>query len=302
MNRHHRFLIILILLHLLTIAPGLFSQNSRVRWKRRTPPSRPEVQLFHSPHAIDLPTATTLQKWEMEFEISHLFVPTTGSGIDKLYGLDGPVNMRLALGVAVSDRALLTLGRSNVNGNMDLLLKYRLLQYYSPTLPVLVAMRLGGAWNTNPEYPELSHRSRTHPRNFQALGQIIVNVMLWKKLGLGLVPSYLYNTDIRWDDEIKDTFRMGTYVQYYVSPLWSLVVEWTPFISGYRHLVDQQHTPLSLALELETGGHFFKLILTNNKFLNSTQFLAGTDIPAQNNDWRLGFQITRLLKFNSGTH
>ncbi len=44
-----------------------------------------------------------------------------------------------------------------------------------------------------------------------------------------------------------------------------------------------------------------KFILANNKFFKSAQFLAGTDIPAQNNNWRLGVQIIRLLKCHQGS-
>ena len=38
------------------------SQEQKVRWKRSGPATQPELQLFHSPIGIDLPTATTLQK------------------------------------------------------------------------------------------------------------------------------------------------------------------------------------------------------------------------------------------------
>ena len=80
------FLSIVILLGL-TI--GAMGQEQKVRWKRSEPATQPELQLFHSPIGIDLPTATTLQKWDVEFEVSHRFIPTTGSGIRDFYGLDG---------------------------------------------------------------------------------------------------------------------------------------------------------------------------------------------------------------------
>lgn len=273
------------------------AQSGKVRWKRQAAATQPELQLFHSPHAVDLPTATTLRKWDVEFEISHRFVPTLGEGIDNLYGLDGPVDMRIALGLALSNRLVVTAGRSNVQDNIDLDFKLKILQLRSNSLPLLAAVRAGGAWNSRTTYARLFERDKTDKRNFQAFGQLILNTLLFKKLGVGVVPSYLYNADIRWVSETKDILRLGAYLQYYMSPLWSVLVEWSPYISGYKSGIGQENNPLTFGIELETGGHFFKIFLTNNKYLNSSQYLAGADIPVSRNDWRLGFGITRLLKF-----
>ncbi len=302
MNIFKGSLLICLILTVLLIGISQ-GQERRTQWKRSEPATRPDLQLFHSPYAFDLPTATSLQKWDVEFEISHRFIPTTGSGHNDLYGLDGPVNMRLALGMALSNRMVVTVGRSNFSDNVDLGLKYRLLQVRHERIPVLLAVRAGGAWNSDPRYPEISSRSKGNSRNFQGFGQVIINTLIRKRMGIGLVPSYLYNSDIRWGKEtgtteIKDTFRLGTYVQFYVSPLWSILAEWSPYISGYKRLVGQENNPLSFGIELETGGHFFKILLTNSQYLNTSQFLAGTDIAVDRNDWRIGFMITRLLKFS----
>ncbi len=274
-----------------------FAQSGKVSWKRSSDPTNPDLNLFHSHQTVDLPTATTLQKWDLEFEISHRFIPTVNSGIKNFYGLDGPVNMRLALALALSDKTLIALGRSNFNDNIDLWLKYKFVQIRHKTFPLLIAATLGGAWNSDPRYVVISHRSKTDIRNFQAFGQLIFNTLIKKKLGIGVVPSYLYNTDIRFEDETKDTFRMGTYLQYYLSPSWSVLLEWAPYISGYKSLMEQEYNPFTFGIELETGGHFFKIFLSNSKFINDSQYLAGADIAASEWDWRLGFMITRLLKF-----
>ncbi len=301
MNRGTLHVSVITLLLVMLIGMGL-GQERQVRWQRSEPATQPELQLFHSPLVIDLPTATTLQKYDFEFEVSHRFIPTTGSGIRDFYGLDGPAHIRLALAFAPSDRMVVKLGRTNFNDNIDLWLKYKFLQIRHPKLPVLIAAKAGGAWNSWPEYSEISQRKKSDLRNFQAYGQLIINTMIGKRFGIGLVPSYLYNTDIRWgpetdDSETKDTFRMGTYLQFYVSPLWSIVWEWSPYIAGYKSLVAQEFNPMSFGIELETGGHFFKIFLTNSQYINTSQYLAGADISVDKNDWRIGFMITRLLKF-----
>ncbi len=251
-------------------------------WKRTEAKPR-DLQLFHSPHAINLPTAETLQKGDFEFEISHRFVPQIDDS-EQLFGLDGPVNMRFALGYAPSNRMIVTLGRSNYNDNVDLAVKYKGLQIHHAKAPILVALQGGAAWNT----AEISGRDKTDSKNFQYFGQAVINTLISKKLGLGLVPSYLHNTDILCECT-ESSVLIGTYAQVYLGKMWSVLGEGNFTVDGLR----DQYDSMSFGLELETGGHFFKLFLTNNNRINPSQFLAGADLES---DLRLGFVITRLLK------
>ena len=63
-----------IILFLLALTASSFAQESRTRWKRASA-EKTDVQLFHSIHVINLPTAETLQKKDMQFDISHRFIP-----------------------------------------------------------------------------------------------------------------------------------------------------------------------------------------------------------------------------------
>jgi hypothetical protein len=279
----------------ISFASSLFAQEN-IAWKRTDETNQPEeLHLFKSTQSFNLPTAETLQKGDFEFEISHRFIPSINTGIRRLYGIDGPVNMRLALGYALTDRLVVTLGRSNVNDNVDLWAKYKVLQFPNDVIPIVAALRAGVAWNTLVfEQSNGSERSSSDSRNFQYYGQLIVNGMIEKKLGIGIVPSYLYNSYI-YTDEKKYSFTLGTNIEYYVSKLLGVIFEWNPTITGFR----TAYNPVAFGIELNTGGHFFKILLTNSAQLNPSQFLAGEGDYSFNNsrDWRIGFNITRLLKF-----
>ena len=255
-----------------------------IKWKRST--SSPlKLELFHSTHVINLPTAETLQKGDFEFEISHRFVPPINEGYDAFWGLDGPANIRLALGYAPTDLMVVTLGRSNVTDNLDLQFRYKLFQISHDIFPSLIAFNLGIAWNTG-----VADRPKNDSRNFQYFAQLIYNTLIIKKIGIGVVPSYLYNSALTTDD-VKYSFTMGTYLQYYFSSFWSILIEWNPTVTGWR----DSYNSVSMGIELETGGHFFKIFVTNNDLINMSQFLAGADRKFSDGDVRLGFMITRLL-------
>ncbi len=274
------------IIFLLFITSVLYSQENKISWQRGEQEVI-DLQLFRSTHAINLPTTETLQKGDFEFEISHRFLPTIKSGSKELWGFDGPVNIRLALGYGITDWTFVTLGRSNLNDNLDLWLKQKVFEIRNDLLPTVIGARLGAAWNT-----QVPNRSSGHSRNFQYYGQIIVNTLIKELVGIGIVPSYVHNSNITCPD-VKHSFTLGTIMQYYFVDRWSFVAEWNFTVTGVRN----RHNPVAFGVELETGGHFFKVILSNSSYLNPSQYLAGADLPVDGGNWRIGFNITRLLSF-----
>jgi hypothetical protein len=264
------------------------AQTPRTAWKSSETEYKKRLELFHSTQVINLPTAEMMQKGDMLFEISHRFFPPVNANDNSFFGLDGPVNMRLGLGYALSNNMIITLARSNVNGNVDLQIKRKMLELDNASMPAVIAVQAGSAWNS-----KIAGREKGDGQNFQYYGQLILNtLMAHKKLGIGLVPTFLYNSDI-FSNENQTSTTLGTYLQYYVSSFMSVMAEWNPTINGYHN----RYNAMSFGLELETGGHFFKIILTNSALLNPSQFGTGADLKFASGDWRLGFNITRALKF-----
>lgn len=278
---------LLALLILLQIQAGM-CQGTGASWQRSGDAPRLDLQLFHSTHSINLPTAETLQHGDLEMGIAHRFVPLLKDGEDALFGLDGPAIMRIALGYAPTDRMVVTLGRSNLQDNVDLRVKYKLLQLDGKLIPLLAAVRGGVGWNTI----EFTGRSATDSRNFQFYVQGIFNTLIGRKFGIGIVPTYLNNSSI-YSDNTESSFALGINAQWYFARGFSLIGEWIPVLSGYRDL----HNVSAFALEIETGGHFFKLIVSNSIKLNPSQVMSGTPDSIDDGDLHLGFQITRLLRF-----
>lgn len=263
------------------------AQEDSTGWMRSDEEAPHPLQLFHSTQAVNLPTAEVLHQGNFEFEISHRFIPTISDGSKNLWGFDGPVNIRLALGYAYSDRGYVTLGRSNVQDNLDLNLKHQLFSYHHDMLPVIVAARIGAAWNT-----DVPDRDAADADNLQYYAQLIVNTMYGDNFALGVVPSYVENSHILCPER-QYSFVMGVHAQYYITDVFNVLAEWIPTVSGWR----TKHNTVAFGIELETGGHFFKIILSNNDLLNPAHVLAGASDSFNDTDWHIGFNITRLLAF-----
>jgi len=262
-------------------------QEQPRQWERRASATRPPLTAFHSTQLINLPTAETLAGGEWQFEISHRFLPPVSEGEDAFWGLDGPVNMRLGLGYAPSDRVLVTLARSNLMDNWDLQVKLRALESEAGSLPILLALQGGAAWSS-----DVPGRDSGDNGNFQYYGQLILNTLVGEKLALGVVPSYLYNVLLDRNDRVQELY-LGLYGQLFLTDILSITTEWTVG----ENPEEFSHDVGSFGIELETGGHFFKIFLSNSVRINPSQYLAGTDFAFEPDEWRLGFAITRLLRF-----
>ena len=126
----------------------------------------------------------------------------------------------------------------------------------------------------------------------QYYAQAILNAAFGDRLALGVVPTGFYNLRIEDVDPVS-TFVLGLHGQYYTSGSLSFLAEWIMSVESVAYPRDS----VSFGIDLETRGHFFKILLTNQVRMNPTQFMVGTPFEYGRDDWRLGFNITRILSF-----
>ncbi len=270
----------------MTVPATTRAQDRPERFQRREAPVAIPVAVFHSPQAANLPTAETLAKGEWLFEISHRFFPPVSEGADALWGFDGPVLNRLGLAYAASDRLMFGVLRTNLFDNLELNAKARLWEKATESASFMMGAMGGIAWNTDAP----SDEPGVDDNEMQAYGQLMLNVLIGDKLALGFVPGFLHNPVI--DDADSETVLvLGGHGQIYVSEQVSFFAEWIKS----RARPGLENDSGSFGVELETGGHFFKILLTNQQRMNPTQFLGGTPYDFTADEWRVGFNITRLL-------
>ena len=261
-----------------------------------TGPSTMDAQvIFHSPQSANLPTAETLPKGQWLFEISHRFFPPVSEGADALWGFDGPVINRLGLAYAASDRVMLGVLRSNLSDNLELNAKARVFEGGSDAVPVMIGLMGGVAWNT-----EAPTGAGADENESQQYAQLMLNTLLGERLAVGIVPTLLRNPTIE-DADSETVFVLGLHGQLYLSDRMSFLAEWiiSEDRSGPQHPDPnaQAHDSGSFGIEIETRGHFFKVVLSNQQRLNPTQVLGGTAYEFTPGEWRVGFNIQRKLIF-----
>lgn len=253
-----------------------------------TPAGADAQRIFHSTQSANLQTTETLQKGNWLFEISHRFSPPISTGSRSLWGFDGPVNNRFGLAWAPANGLLVGVQRTNLEDNLELYGKARLLQGAAGSVPLAVAVMGGAAWNT-----EVAELQGAEDGEFQAYAQVIVNALLFDgDVAIGVVPSWLYNPRLR-DFEAFNSVAVGLAAQWYLTDAMSLLGEWIVT----ETVTDSENDSGTFGMEFETRGHFFKIVVTNQDRMQPTQYLGGSRNPFDADNLRLGFNITRLLPF-----
>lgn len=249
--------------------------------------------VFHSTQAANLPTATMLPSGSWLFEISHRFGTPVSEGADALWGFDGPALIRLGLTHQLTDRVMLGLVRTNLEDNLGLDARVALTTFETDGVTLAVAAAGGVAVNT--QVAELSNPSQNQLREdneVQLYGQLVVDALLGERFALGVVPSYLRNPRLL-DLESENALALGVHGQLRLSDAVSLLGEWV----FSENIPSQENDSGTFGIELETRGHFFKIVVTNQTRLNPSQYLGGAPSPFEGDELRVGFNITRLLPF-----
>lgn len=266
----------------------IFSQS----WKQEKKEIvEPPLQLFHSTYAYALPTAETLNKGDYLYGISHRFTVPVSSGFDQLFGIDGPVTNMMNFGYGITDDIFVNLGRSNYQAQWWFETKYKAIKVRSEDLPLLISFLGGVAYTTKPIPVPQDERVG---RDWHFYGVAIINTLIDHKLGLGITPTFSYNSHLQCPD-VQNSVTLGAYAEYYLNDMYSILVEANPTLYGWRDRYDSY----TVGFSMETGGHFFKFSVSNNSNINIQQFNAGAKSAflgsGNNNNLYFGFQITRNL-------
>lgn len=246
-----------------------------------------QIEVFHSTQSANLPTAKTIRGGLWMFEISHRFLPAIREGAEALWGFDGPVNNRLGLAYAPSDQVMIGLLRSNFDDNLEINAKGRFLEGGVANVQYQVGAMAGVAFNFG-----AVEGAGIESNESQSYGQLIFNAAIGDRFAVGVVPTAFRNPRLE-DVEPVSTFALGLYGQYYATRSASFLLEWVMSVESVSYPYDG----VTFGVELETRGHAFKILVTNQVRMNPTQFLVGTPFDYGSDAWRVGFNITRILSF-----
>ncbi|MFQ5709409.1 MAG: DUF5777 family beta-barrel protein [bacterium] len=285
---------------IVSLPPGLHVQA----------PQREYLQAFPGMTLSTLPTTETIEKGFFSYRIAHRWRgEVVDGGFANLFGLDEGARMLTQLSFAVTDQGMLYVARTSENATFEFAGKWRFLRQKSDgSMPISAAVKAGFDWETRKELSGLTKiLSRSDGERFHWFAQVPLSKQFGQRISVLLVPGILLNGNVAVSDE-NPIFTLGFGGKLMLFEGFSLFVEGVPILSGDddaatvggpRIEADGDRVvndSFTIGLERKIGGHVFHVYITNSLGLTTNQYMSGGNMDFLNGDFRLGFNIYRMLR------
>ena len=226
----------------------------------------------------------------LDFRILHRFGPVN-QGVSQFFGLD-QASMRIGFDYGISKNFTIGIGRTTTQKELDGFLKYRAVQQATgpggaPLSVVLVAgMSIQTYKNIDPS-KEVSFNLRSG-----YYYQVIAGRKFSNHFTLQLSPTLVHRNEVAIGDE-NDVYAVGIGGRYKFSRRMALVVDYFYVANGLPHSAGSN--PLSVGVDIETGGHVFQLHFSNTSGMNERAFITETTNKWGKGDIQFGFNLSRVF-------
>lgn len=267
----------------------------------------PVIATFKSTRIIQGNSIETLKKHELDFRVDHRFGDIGGEfgGGKTAFGLDNSSDIRIAFEYGVTDRLMAGLSRSKGSGGLtqlyEALAKYQLItQTTDDHVPVTVTLfgnAVASGATSSTVKSDAAYFDKFSDR-VSYTGQVIIGRKFNRSLSLALLPTLVHRNRVTYMDE-NDVFAIGGGGRLKFSNRMALLVEYFyPFRSQetkdyFKNRGRELYNPLSVGLEIETGGHVFHINFTNSTAILENQFIPETTTSWLQGQFRWGFNISR---------
>jgi len=223
---------------------------------------------------------------EWYFVVSHRF-GTVKNGIDEFFGLDGATT-KLGGVYGITDWLSVSASRHTLLKMYETSVKYRLARQ-SDDFPVDIVGYNTLDINTFLEkenYPKIEFTDR-----LTYVNQLLISRKFSDKLSLELAPTFIHRNIYDPAIENDNQFALAAGGRMKLTKRLSLNLE-------YGHNFDKPDfykNPLSVGLDVETGGHIFQLIFTNSQAMTESGYITNAAGDWGDGDFFFGFNLYRVF-------
>ncbi|PQA98237.1 hypothetical protein SAMN05421796_10413 [Chryseobacterium piscicola] len=225
-------------------------------------------------------------KNEWYFVVAHRFGDVS-EGFKNFFGLDG-ASTKLGAIYGLTDGISLSLSRETNMKTFEFGAKYKLLKQ-NDNVPVDIVGYNVMAINTDLDkeaYPHLKFGDR-----LSYLTQALISRRFNDSFSLQLSPSYVHKNLYEPTIESNNQFLTGLGGRYKISKRISVNAEY--FVNFDKNSFYKN--PLSLVMDIETGGHVFQLLFSNSQLNSDIGYLTNATGKWEKGQVFFGFNLYRVF-------
>lgn len=225
-------------------------------------------------------------KRELYVDISHRFGDVS-DGFKSFFGLDHATT-KLGVVYGLTDGISLSASRHTYQKTYEFGAKYRILKQLENSPFDIVGYHVVDINSVldKDSYPNLRFGDR-----LAYLSQILISRRFSDEFSLQLTPSFVHKNLIEPTIEDKNLFSAGIGGRYKISKRVSLNAEY--FLNFENH--NYYKNPLSVGMDIDTGGHIFQLVFTNSQPNTETGYLTNATGDWAKGHFFFGFNLYRVF-------
>lgn len=247
---------------------------------------------FKSPRVINGHSMEFLAPGTMDFRILHRF-GLFSQGYDNFFGLD-QASMRMGFDFGVTRNLMFGFGRSTYKKELDGYIKFAPVMqstgYHS--FPVTVAMVAGMTMNTLP-WADPTAKNFFSSR-LAYYFQTIIGRKFSEGITLQVTPTLVHNNLAPLQTQSNDIYAVGFGGRAKFSKRMAFTWDYFYVVNGIQPGVNFH--PLSVGVDIETGGHVFQLHVSNSAGMNERAFITETTNDWSKGEIRFGFNLSRVFQ------
>lgn len=284
-----KFLLLLIITT--SIHTALWAQDDLLKGIEDSTPKKERVtNAFKSSRVINGHSMEFIGAGVLDFRILHRFGPVN-QGVEQFFGFD-QASMRMGFDYGLTKNLTIGIGRTTFKKELDGFIKFRPIWQTkgpggSPVSVVLVAgMSIQTLKNTDPS------KTVTFNSRVGYYYQAIVGRKFTNRFTLQLSPTLVHRNEVVSADE-NDVYAVGVGGRYKITRSLAFVVDYFYVANGLPHSAGTN--PLSVGVDIETGGHVFQLHFSNTSGMNERAFITETVNKWGKGDIMFGFNLSRVF-------
>jgi hypothetical protein len=244
---------------------------------------------FKSTRVINGQSIENVGAGVLDFRISHRF-GALSQGSYNLYGLD-QATMRIGLDYGINSRLTVGVGRSTYQKQFDAFLKFKILQQQDGEkfIPVGISYATSAIYKSLKDAPTTYTPYVTDKLSFSH--QLLIASKINDYFSIQLSPTIVHYNLVDSAKIPNDFKSLGISSRVRISKRVNITSEYfyrLDKLSGY-------YNPLSLGIDIETGGHVFQLHVSNSNGMTERTFINETTGSWEKGDLCFGFNITRAF-------
>ncbi len=278
----------------------VFSQDDLLKDIEVVDSNQVVTSAFKSMKIVNLESTKLASKGDFYFVVAHRF-DYFNNGFEDFFGLDN-ANTQLKFLYGVNEWLTVHLARSSFQKTYDLAAKYRLVSQKENGTPFTIVGFNSIAINSElkeKDYPKLKFENR-----LSYIAQVLISRKFSEKLSLQLAPTFFHENTLRDildannlpvlpNPQDNSQFAVGIGGRYKLTNRWSINADYAAHLNRASSAITKN--PLSIGVDLETGGHVFQMHFTNARAMHEAGFLGQTTGDWGKGEIAFGFNLVRVF-------